>query len=75
MYNLAYKVKKNKKGHYIHFGIDAPIEAVNELSRQYKLSEEVIRYLTVKVDEISKEPSVQMQKKTAPRNFNRKDEE
>jgi len=51
--NLAYKVKKNKKGHYVILFIDIP--SVDELQRQYKLSEDVIRYLNIKVEEFPKE--------------------
>ncbi len=59
--NLAYKVKKNKKGHYVMFGIDAPFEAVKEMERNIKINEDVIRNLTVKVEEIDKDPSPIMQ--------------
>ncbi len=55
--SLAYKIKKNRKGHYVMLCLDAPADAVNELERQYKLSEDIIRNLTIKVDEISNEPS------------------
>ena len=60
--NLAYKVKKNRKGHYTMLGIDAPVEAIDELNRQCRLSEDVIRNLTIKVDEISKEASPLLEK-------------
>ena len=53
--NLAYKVKKSKKGHYVILFIDIP--SVDELLRQYKLSENVIRHLTIKVDGFPKEPT------------------
>ena len=55
--NLAYKVKKNRKGHYIMLCLDAPAAVITELQRQYKLHEDVIRYMTVAVEEISKKPS------------------
>ncbi len=51
--DLAYKIKKNKKGHYVHLGIDAKPEAVTELRRKIGISEDVIRDLTVKVEKIS----------------------
>ncbi len=54
---LAYVVRKNKKGHYVLLGLDAPTSAIKELERQFRLSEDVIRYLTVRVEAISKEPS------------------
>lgn len=55
--NLAYHIRKNRKGHYVMLAIDAPAAAVKELERKYKLSEDVIRNLTVKVSNISKDPS------------------
>ena len=55
--SLSYKIKKNRKGHYVLLGLDAPADAVNELERQFKLHEDVMRSLTVRVDEISKEAS------------------
>lgn len=62
--NLAYKVRKNKKGHYIALYLD--IANTDELTRQYKLSEDVIRSLTVKVDNISKDPSPMMKSGSGP---------
>lgn len=55
--NLAYKINKNKKGHYVMLALDANPDAVNELQRQYKLSEDVVRNLTVRVEEHLKEAS------------------
>ena len=48
---LAYRIKKNRKGHYVLLNINAPAGAVIELERQLKINEDVLRYLTVKVDE------------------------
>ncbi len=56
--NLAYLIQKNRKGHYIHLNIDAPSKAMDELDRKFRLSEEVIRFLTIRVEEVSKGPSV-----------------
>jgi small subunit ribosomal protein S6 len=47
---LAYRIKKNRKGHYVLLNINAPAAAVIELERQLKINEDVLRYLTVKVD-------------------------
>ncbi len=47
---LAYRIKKNRKGHYVLLNIDAPAKAVFELERQLKINEDVLRYITVKVD-------------------------
>src|ERR1700739_2403445 len=48
---LAYRIKKNRKGHYVLLNINAPSAAVIELERQLKINEDVLRYLTVKVDQ------------------------
>ena len=60
--NLAYKIKKNRKGHYVMLAIDAPHDAVKELERNMHIHEEVIRNLTVHVDSIEEGPSAMMQK-------------
>jgi small subunit ribosomal protein S6 len=59
--NLAYRIKKNRKGHYLHLNLRAPSAAVDELERQERLSDDVIRYLTVRVDELDDSPSIIMQ--------------
>ena len=56
--NLAFRIKKNRKGHYILFNIDAPSEAVLEMERNMRLSEDVIRYLTVRVKELEADQSI-----------------
>jgi small subunit ribosomal protein S6 len=48
---LAYRIKKNRKGHYVLLNINAPSNAVIELERQLKINEDVLRYITVKVDQ------------------------
>ena len=48
---LAYRLKKNRKGHYVLLNINAPAKAVQELERQLKINEDVLRYITVKVDQ------------------------
>ena len=48
---LAYRIKKNRKGHYVLLNINAPAVAVIELERQLKINEDVLRYITVKVDQ------------------------
>ncbi len=50
--SLAYKINKNRKGHYAFLGIDAPAAAINELNRNLGINEEVVRTLTVRVDAI-----------------------
>ena len=54
---LAYKIKKNRKAHYVLFNIDSPAPAVLEMERNMCLNEDVLRTLTVRVDELDEEPS------------------
>jgi small subunit ribosomal protein S6 len=49
--SLAYRIKKNRKGHYVLLNIDAPAKAVNELERQLRINEDVLRYITVRVEQ------------------------
>lgn len=58
--NLAYLVRKNRKGHYTMLCIDSPYVAVAEMERRMKLHEDVLRNLTIKVDAISDEQSPMM---------------
>lgn len=55
--NLTYRIKKNRKGTYIMFNIDAAADVVKEYERQMRLNEDIIRYLTVKVEELDSKPS------------------
>lgn len=55
---LAYKIRKNRKGHYILMNIDAPHAAVAEMERQMKLNEDVLRLMTIRVDELEEGPSL-----------------
>ena len=59
--NIAYRIKKNRKGHYVLLNLDAPPKAVNELERNMRINEDVIRYLTVRVDALEEGPSAVMQ--------------
>jgi len=61
--NLAYRIKKNRKGHYVLFSIEAPPAAVAELERVMRYNEDILRYLTVRVPELDPEPSAMMQSK------------
>lgn len=58
---LTYKIKKNRKGHYTLFNLDAPAAAVAEMERNMSISEDVLRYLTVRVDALDANPSAMMQ--------------
>jgi len=55
--NLAYRMNKNRKGHYVLFNIDAPAAAIAELERMMRINEDVLRYLTIRVDEHEEGPS------------------
>ena len=55
--NLSYRVKKNRKGHYSLLAIDAPAPAVKEMERQLSINEDVLRWMTVKVEELDLELS------------------
>lgn len=61
--NLSFRIAKNRKAHFTLMNIDAPHDAVNEMERQMGINEDVIRFLTIRVDKLDEEPSVQMQKK------------
>ncbi len=54
---LAYKINKNKKGHYVLIESESPAPAVIEMERTLRLNEEVVRYMTIRLDEASKGPS------------------
>jgi small subunit ribosomal protein S6 len=60
---MAYKINKNRKGHYAFLRSDAPAPAVQEMERLMRLHDDVMRVLTIKVDEHKELPSVQMQKR------------
>ena len=60
--NLAYKIQRNRKAHYVMLNIDAPASVVEELERQTRINEDVIRYMTIRVDEHEGGPSVMMRK-------------
>ena len=61
--SLAYRINKNRKAHFSLINLDAPHEAVAEMERQMRINEDVLRFMTVRVDELEEEPSIQMQKK------------
>ena len=60
---VAFRIRKNRKAHYTLMNIDGPHDAVAEMERQMSINEDVLRFLTVRVDKLEEEPSVQMQKK------------
>lgn len=71
---LAYRVNKNRKGHYVMFNFEAPAAAVAEMERQMRFEEDVLRYMTVRTEELETEPSVMTQSRDRderPRRENR----
>lgn len=60
--SLAYRIQKNRKAHYVLLDVDAPPGVVAELERQTQISEDVIRYMTIKVDGHEEGPSAMMRR-------------
>jgi small subunit ribosomal protein S6 len=60
---MAFRINKNRKGHYAYLRTDAPAAAVQEMERLMRLHDDVMRVMTVKVDKHEEGPSVQMQKR------------
>jgi small subunit ribosomal protein S6 len=63
--NLAYKIKKNRKGHYVLLNIDSPVEAVKEMERNLLLHEDILRHMTLRVEELNEDDSVMLQSRNA----------
>jgi len=59
--SLSYRIKKNRKGHYVLLNIEAPAEAVQEMERQMRLNEDVLRHMTIRTEEAPEGASVVMQ--------------
>jgi len=55
--NLTYRIRKNRKGHYALINIDAPATAIHELERRLRINEDVMRFKTIRVEELDEEPS------------------
>ena len=62
--NLAYIIRKNSKDHYVMLNIELPGNQIAELERRSRIDEDVIRFLNVRVEELSKTPSIMMKKST-----------
>ena len=69
--NLAYKIDRNRKAHFVLLNIEAPGSVIEELERQNRINEDIIRYLTVRVDEHEGGPSVMMRKNDRERRRSR----
>jgi len=68
---LAYPIKKNKKGHYVLLNVAVKPEGLAEVERQMKISEDILRYLSVRVDALDNNPSALMQQRHYREDFNR----
>jgi small subunit ribosomal protein S6 len=60
--SLSFRIRKNRKAHFTLLNIDAPPAAISEIERQERLSEDVLRFMTVRVDEHEEGPSIMMRK-------------
>ena len=58
--NMAYRIRKNRKGHYVLMNIDAPSAAVAEMERQMRIHEDILRFLTLRISTLSDKPSPMM---------------
>jgi small subunit ribosomal protein S6 len=65
--SLSYRIKKNRKGHYMLLGLDAPPSSVREIERQLGLNEDVLRFMTIRVDAIDENPSAILARKSDDR--------
>lgn len=71
---LAYRIKKNRKGHYVMLNIETDSETLNEFERIMSLNEDVLRFMTIAIEEVDPEPSVMMQVKTERGGKERRDD-
>lgn len=71
---LAYRIKKNRKGHYSLLNLDAPAEAIKEMERNMLINEDIMRFMTIRVDELETEPSIMMRNKGARDDRPRRDD-
>ena len=69
--SLAYRIAKNRKGHYVALDFEAPANVVAELERQTQINEDVIRYMTIKVDAHEQGPSAMMRRNERDRSRRR----
>jgi small subunit ribosomal protein S6 len=72
--NLAYRMRKNRKGHYVMLNLAAPPAAIAELERTMRINEDVIRYLTLRVDTLEEGPSAMMQNRSSREERGRRSE-
>jgi small subunit ribosomal protein S6 len=65
--SLSYRIKKNRKGHYMLLGLDAKPASINEMERQLGLNEDVLRFMTIRVDALDENPSAILARKSDDR--------
>jgi len=65
--SLAYRIKKNRKGHYMLLGLDAKPASITEMERQLRLNEDVLRFMTIRVGAIEEAPSAILSRKSDER--------
>ncbi|WP_119307630.1 30S ribosomal protein S6 [Cohaesibacter haloalkalitolerans] len=61
--SIAYRINKNRKAHYVLMNIDAPSEAIVEMERQMRINEDIMRFMTIRVEEHEEDQSAMMQKR------------
>jgi len=71
--NLAYRMKKNRKAHYNLLKINAEASVIHELERQHRINEDILRYMSIRVDEFSEDPSPIMKKREERKRRERED--
>ena len=65
--SLAYRIKKNRKGHYMLLGLDAKPASINEMERQLRINEDILRFMTVRIETIDEAPSSILSRKSDDR--------
>jgi len=60
---LNFRIKKNRKAHFAYIGIDAPPAAVTEMERQMRINEDVLRFMTIRIEAFDEGPTIMMQKR------------
>jgi len=61
--SLAYRIKKNRKGHYVLLNLETDSASLNEFERIMGLNEDILRFMTIRIEEVDEEPSIMMQAK------------
>lgn len=63
--SLAYRIKKNRKGHYVFMNVDASGDTIHELERNFRINEDVMRYINIRVEELDPEPTAMMKSRAS----------